>query len=76
MRTRFHIAAREAKLTLFRLRSFIGFLSLAGLLIYYLVFSPASPHPLVDPHPGDTAIAVLFVVRYRFLSERPFGPSC
>ncbi|BGP56505.1 inc metabolism membrane protein [Rhodotorula sphaerocarpa] len=41
---------------------FIGFLSLAGLLIYYLVFSPASPHPLVDPHPGDTAIAVLFVV--------------
>ncbi|GAA5860814.1 hypothetical protein JCM3774_003148 [Rhodotorula dairenensis] len=41
---------------------FIGFLSLAALLIYYLVFSPGSPHPLVDPHPGDTAIAVLFVV--------------
>ncbi|KWU44773.1 HlyIII-domain-containing protein, partial [Rhodotorula sp. JG-1b] len=41
---------------------FIGFLSLAALLINYLVFSPASPHPLVDRHPGDTAIAVLFVV--------------
>ncbi|GAA5993663.1 hypothetical protein JCM10908_000667 [Rhodotorula pacifica] len=41
---------------------FIGFLSLTALLIYYLFFSPTSPHPLVDPHPGDTAIAVLFVI--------------
>jgi len=50
-------------------RSFVGFLSLVVLLVYYLFFSSSSPHMLADPHPGDTAIAVLFVVR-------PSSSSC
>ncbi|BGP42014.1 inc metabolism membrane protein [Rhodotorula kratochvilovae] len=41
---------------------FLGFLSLVVLLVYYLFFSSSSPHVLADPHPGDTAIAVLFVI--------------
>ncbi|GAA5913087.1 hypothetical protein JCM8208_000736 [Rhodotorula glutinis] len=41
---------------------FVGFLSLVVLLVYYLFFSSSSPHMLADPHPGDTAIAVLFVI--------------
>ncbi|GJN92882.1 hypothetical protein Rhopal_005922-T1 [Rhodotorula paludigena] len=39
-----------------------GALSLVILLVYYLFFSSSSPHALADPHPGDTAIAVLFVI--------------
>ena len=60
-------------------RSFVGFLSLVVLLVYYLFFSSSSPHMLADPHPGDTAIAVLFVVRLSFLSStrpRLLGQSC
>ncbi|BGP33924.1 inc metabolism membrane protein [Rhodotorula toruloides] len=41
---------------------FLGALSLVVLLVYYLFFSTSSPHALADPHPGDTAIAVLFVL--------------
>ncbi|GAA6056849.1 hypothetical protein JCM3770_003600 [Rhodotorula araucariae] len=41
---------------------FLGFLSLVVLLVYYLFFSSSSPHVLADPHPADTAIAVLFVI--------------
>ncbi|GAA5842923.1 hypothetical protein JCM11251_002935 [Rhodosporidiobolus azoricus] len=41
---------------------FLGFLSLCALLVHYLFFRATSPHVLVSPHPGDTAIAVLFVV--------------
>ncbi|TNY22413.1 hemolysin-III related-domain-containing protein [Rhodotorula diobovata] len=41
---------------------FIGFLSLVVLLVYYLFFSHSSPHGLAEPHAGDTAIAVLFVI--------------
>ncbi|BGP18325.1 hypothetical protein JCM10213_008498 [Rhodosporidiobolus nylandii] len=40
---------------------FLGFLSLAILLFTYLL-SPSPPHMLSNPHPGDTAIAVLFVL--------------
>ncbi|GAA5903819.1 hypothetical protein JCM6882_001323 [Rhodosporidiobolus microsporus] len=41
---------------------FLGFLSLCFLLVHYLFFRPTSPHALANPHSGDTAIAVLFVV--------------
>ncbi|BGP26317.1 inc metabolism membrane protein [Rhodotorula toruloides] len=41
---------------------FLGALSLVALLVYYFFFSTSSPHALADPHPGDTAIAVLFVL--------------
>ncbi|GAA6033909.1 hypothetical protein JCM8097_000398 [Rhodosporidiobolus ruineniae] len=41
---------------------FLGFLSLVCLLVYHLCLSPTSPHGLSNPHKGDTAIAVLFVL--------------
>ncbi|GAA5873667.1 hypothetical protein JCM1840_002995 [Sporobolomyces johnsonii] len=42
---------------------FLGFLSLVGLLIYYLSSTPSPSSSLVEAaaHPGDTAISVLFV---------------
>ncbi|GAA5965201.1 hypothetical protein JCM21900_004897 [Sporobolomyces salmonicolor] len=42
---------------------FLGFLSLVGLLIYYLSSTPSPSSSLAEAatHPGDTAIAILFV---------------